>query len=201
MAGIPLTKILTTEERQKQIRAAVRESETLGSIARLARPEDTTILTELLSDPGISGPIYLLPKMINESSVAGFIDQHLEERERGEGLLTITVDERGLVTAYHDIQFWPQWSACELSGAIRTDRQSSGQGGAGAKASFDWLFNEIGVDLICETAALTNVRTGRLLERIGFRYMGEVQSELPEGGTRPSRYWELDRASWDKQYH
>jgi len=108
----------------------------------------------------------------------------------------ISVDDRGEAHGYHDFQFWPQWSACELGGAIRADRQSAGQGSTGAMAAFNWLFEVIGVDLICETAALDNVRTARLLERIGFSYKGEIESKLPGGGLRPSRYWELGKADW-----
>ncbi|MCG8432600.1 MAG: GNAT family N-acetyltransferase, partial [Gammaproteobacteria bacterium] len=104
--------------------------------------------------------------------------------------------EDGSVSSYHDFKFWPQWAACELGGAIRQDRQNKGQGGTGAAMAFSWLFDVIGVDLICETAALDNLRTARLLERIGFIYKGEIESRLPGGGVRPSRYWELEIGHW-----
>ena len=62
--------------------------------------------------------------------------------------------------------------------------------------AFDWLFEIIGVDLICETAALDNIRTARLLERLGFVEKGVIESELVGGETRPSRYWEMSNTAW-----
>lgn len=64
---------------------------------------------------------------------------------------------------------------------------------------FNWLFDTVGVDLICETAALDNIRTARLLESIGFKFMGEINSQLANGEQRPSLYWELSKADWHQQ--
>lgn len=108
----------------------------------------------------------------------------------------ISTDEDGRASAYHDIKIWPQWAACELSGAIRRDRQNTGHGSSGATIAFRWLFEVIGIDLICETAALDNVRTARLLEKIGFIFRGKINSKLSGGGLRPSLYWELERENW-----
>lgn len=165
-------------------------------MAHVARESDTAALTEMLSDPQISQPIYTLPTKINHQTVAAFIAQHLDERERGEGLLMVGTDAESRATAYYDIQVWPEWAACELGGAVSSKYQNSGRGGSGALEAFTWLFEVIGVDLICETAALDNVRTARLLDRIGFTYMGEIESRLPNGGLRPSRYWELSKTRW-----
>jgi len=196
MAELPLTRIAVNTKKQASIRDAVSKAEILAGTAHVAREKDVDALTALLADPQISEPIYTLPSLINHDTVATFVDRHLDERKRGEGLLMISNDESGAATGYHDIQFWPQWAACELGGAIRSDRQNTGQGGAGAGAAFDWLFQVIGVDLICETAALDNVRTARLLERLGFTYKGEIESKLFDGGLRPSRYWELNKTDW-----
>tara|TARA_B100001079_G_scaffold180110_1_gene154871 strand:+ start:166 stop:801 length:636 start_codon:yes stop_codon:yes gene_type:complete len=196
MTAIPLTRNKASRKKEFQIRAAVRKAETIPELACLARENDVNTLTSLLQDPLISTPIYTLPEQINRNTVANFIERHLLEREDGEGLLMISTDEGGKVSAYHDIKIWPQWAACELGGAIRHDRQSTGQGSSGATIAFRWLFEVIGVDLICETAALDNVRTARLLERIGFTFRGEISSELPSGGLRPSLYWELERKNW-----
>lgn len=196
MAELPITRVAASTEKQNVIRNAVSRVESLAGIARLAREQDVDALTALLADPHISGRIYTLPGVINHDTIATFIDQHLAERKRGEGLLMVSIDEDGVASGYHDIQFWPQWAACELGGAIRRERQNTGQGGAGAAAVFTWLFEVIGVELICETAALDNVRTARLLGRLGFTDKGEIASTLPDGGTRPSRYWELSKAEW-----
>lgn len=199
MTDMPLTRTAASEERRAEICAAVRKAENLSDIARLASGKDVNPLTAFLADPKISGSIYTLPREINHNTVAAFIDRHLDERERGKGLLMVSTDANGMIDAYHDIQFWPQWAACELGGAIRRDRQNRGQGSADAMTAFNWLFDVIGVHLICETAALDNFRTARLLERIGFAYKGQIKSRLPGGGFRPSRYWELSKADWLKR--
>lgn len=197
--AIPRTRNLVSEERQQAIREAVQRCRGIPQLSRVVTEDDVHRLTDLFSDPSLSAPIYTLPTVINHETVAAFIDKHLAEQRLGEGLLMINVDDNDRAVGYYDVQVWPQWAACELGGAIRGDRQNSGQGSAGALTTFNWLFDALGVDLICETAALDNIRTARLLERIGFKYMGEIESVLPDGGTRPSRYWEMSKQDWVEQ--
>ncbi|VAW02269.1 hypothetical protein MNBD_ALPHA05-314 [hydrothermal vent metagenome] len=194
MTKIPLTRRQASAEHAEAIRNAVRTAETMPCRAHVATQANTDALTALLIDPQISDPIYSLPKPITRNAVSAFIDRHQQERARGEGLLMIVDDGEKAAAGYYDIQFWPEWAACELGGAIRPDRQGAHTGMDGAASAFDWLFDEIGVDLICETAARNNVRTAKLLEHIGFRYLGEIESETPGGGVRPSHYWEMTRA-------
>ena len=126
MAELPLTRVAVDTEKQAYIRDAVSKAENLAGIAHIARDKDVDALTALLADPQISEPIYTLPSLINHDTVAAFIDRHLDERKRGEGLLMVGTDESGVASAYHDIRIWPQWAACELGGAMRRDRQNTG---------------------------------------------------------------------------
>lgn len=194
MARIPLTRRPATAQKQTAIQNAVSKATEIPGLTRIASLTDADALTDLLCDPEISAPIYTLPKPISRKTVEQFIAQHIEERASGKGLLLISMDDENAVAAYHNIQFWPQWAACELGGAIRTDRQ--GAGVEGAATSFNWLFDVIGVDLICETAALDNHRTARLLERLGFVFQGQIESEIPGGGARPSKCWEMTKDAW-----
>lgn len=200
MTRIPLTRIEAAPAKTQAIRAAVRGvAFPAEGGRRLAALEDAPAFHNLIADRRVSDPIYTLPKPATLEAARAFIARHIEEHERGEGLLILDFDEAGILAGYHDIQIWPEWAAAELGGAIRPDRQGAGMGGAGAAMAFDWLFGAIGVDLICETAALDNVRTRRLLDHLGFRFMGEIESELPGGGVRPSLYWELERGDWAKR--
>jgi len=192
MSEIPLTRKSVTKDHESAIRDRVRNAVSFEGLFRLASVEDTAALTRFLSDPAISQPIYTLPEHIDEDTTRIFIQEHLEERERGEGLLMIGHQGTGFIEAYYDFQIWPQWSTGKLGGAIHKDLQSSGRGGADAKRIFSWMFEYIGVDLICETCAVDNLRSARLLKKIGFSMKGKILSELPEGGTRPSLYWELE---------
>jgi RimJ/RimL family protein N-acetyltransferase len=60
------------------------------------------------------------------------------------------------------------------------------------------MFQALGLDLICSTASLDNVRTARLLDHLGFERMGEVESKRPDGSTRASLVWEVSREAWFK---
>jgi RimJ/RimL family protein N-acetyltransferase len=197
MTAIPLTRISASPEKAAAIRNSVRSVFLpTDGIRRLARACDAPSFYALIADPRVSDPIYTLPKPRTVEAAHDFIVRHIEEQARGDGMLIFDFDDRGALAGYHDIKVWPEWAACELGGAVRPDRQGGGRGTAGAAKAFDWLFNAIGVELVCETAALDNIRTRKLLERLGFRLIGEIESELPGGGVRPSLYFELTKAEW-----
>lgn len=193
--ALPLTRIAAAPETVAAIRAAVRAATQMGD-SRLARTSDAAALHALLSDPLVFAPIYSLPRPLTPDSVSGFIDQHLAEREAGAGLLFVREGEGGEILGYSDVQVWPDWAAGELGGALHPSLHGKGSGGRGAAASFAWMFETLGLDLLCETAALTNVPTQRLLDGLGFRRMGEVTSVRPDGTTRASLVWEMTRSEW-----
>ena len=70
----------------------------------------------------------------------------------------------------------------------------------GAAESFGWMFEALGLGLICETAALDNVATQRLLDGLGFRRMGEVTSLRSDGTSRASLVWEMTRSEWEGRH-
>ncbi len=192
---LPLTRIAASPGEAEAIRAAVRVQSVMGD-SRLAELGDAPGLFALLSDPLVHAPIYTLPRPLTEASVEAFIAGHLEERAAGEGLLFVREGEGGQVMGYSDVQVWPQWRAGELGGALHPSLHGKGAGGRGAAASFAWMFEALELDLICETAALTNVPTQRMLDGLGFRRMGETLSTRPDGTTRASLVWEVTRAEW-----
>lgn len=153
-------------------------------------------LLEFLSDPSIHAPIYSLPKPLSFAAIEAFINDHLEQRARGDGLLFVRPDEAGRIMGYSDIQVWPQWAAGELGGAIRPDKQGQGEGIKGAAASFTWMFEALNLNLICETAAVDNIRTAKLLDHLGFDRRGQIVSTGSDGTKRPSLVWEISRQQW-----
>lgn len=200
MAGqLPLTRNAVSPGTAEAIRAAVCAATQMGG-SRLARLEDALGLFALLSDPLVHAPIYTLPRPLTEASVAAFIAMHLEERAAGEGLLFVREGEDGQVMGYSDVQVWPDWGAGELGGALHPSLHGKGAGGRGAAASFAWMFEALGLDLLCETAALDNVATQRMLDGLGFRRMGQTLSTRPDGTTRASLVWEMTRAEWAAQH-
>lgn len=203
MSELPLTRDQISHSRQEEIRAAVRQATGIAfseAPSRLATEADASALYEFLSDPAIHAPIYNLPTPLSEASVRSFILRKLEQREQGTGLLFLRFDEHGAVIGYSEFDIWPQWGAGDLGGALRRDQQGQRAGVRGAAQTFSWMFDTLHLERIVATAALDNVRTARLLDGLGFERKGEIISRRPDGGTRPSRVWEISHESWQAKH-
>ncbi len=198
MSAPPKTVLDVDPAEAEAIRVAVRRADpgTLDEGRVLANAVDAQALTELLSDERVSGPIYDLPRPIDLDSINRWIEVNAAARSRGEGILMVTRDRDGAVSGYSKVTVWPERSAAELAGAIRADRQNSGQGGAGAWRTIHWIFETLGVRLICLTAAMDNIRSARLIEAMGFVRMGERTAVAEDGTQRQSLYWEMTRDAW-----
>lgn len=198
MSASPKTVLDATEEEAQAIRAAVRgcDPATLGPGRALAEMKHVAGLVELLSDARVSGPIYDLPRPITPDSITRWVAEHQARHLAGEGLLFVTLDAHGKVAGYSQVEVWPDHASAELAGALRADLQNSGQGGAGMARTFGWIFETLGVRLMCLTSALDNVRAQKGIDAAGFRRMGERDCVRPDGSVRPSIYWELTRDEW-----
>lgn len=199
MADIPKTRIAVSEVEADRLREFVRQSELMnGRIAgaRVAGRKDAAALAGLLAHESIGPKIYTMPSPINEATMAIFIEDHLLQRARGDGILFVSFNGAGEATAYFDVELWPQWSIAKFGGAVKAQRQGRGFGGACGLAAVEWCFGQLGVNRICETTAKDNDRSIQLLSRLGFVQMGEVLAVKPDGSTRPSLYWELEREAW-----
>lgn len=110
-----------------------------------------------------------------------------------------TPDEDGRPITYSRFTIWRERAAAEIASAYRADGQSAGLGKSGAAVSFDWMFRELGMKLICVTAAPDNARSARVIRAAGFRAMGEREGIRPDGSIRRSRYWEMTREEWERR--
>ena len=199
MADIPKTRVAVAADEAQRLREFVRRAEFMnGRIAgaRVARREDAAALASLLAHESIGPRIYTMPNPINAETMTAFIEDHLMQRARGEGILFASFNGAGEATAYFDVELWPQWSVAKFGGAVKAERQGRGFGGACGLAAVEWCFDQLGVTRICETTARDNDRSIRLLSRLGFIQMGEVISVRPDGSTRPSIYWEMSQDDW-----
>lgn len=201
---IPFSRNRVSTEQERRIRSFVRDANSLpteNASSRIAVEDDASLFHAFLSDPQISAPIYTLPRPLTVGAVEQFILQHSEEQANGEGLLFLNFNSTGEIGGYQDICIWPQWAAGELGGAVHPDRQGERKGIEGAKLGFVWMFDVLGLDLICETAALDNHRTARLLDGMGFERMGETLSKRDDGTTRASLVWEISKEQWGLRHH
>jgi len=198
MSAPPITVLKVSAEEDAAIRAAVRgvSDASLAIGRRIARREDTSALTELLADPAVSGPIYDIPRPIDEAHIGAWIETSLALQAAGECLLLLNLTQDGAVVGYSRVTVWPDRSAAELAGAMAASHQGGGQGQAGAWRMFGWIFDTLGVRMMGLTAALDNVRSAKLIDAAGFVRMGERDSMRPDGTVRRSLYWEMTREEW-----
>jgi RimJ/RimL family protein N-acetyltransferase len=202
MSSPPKTVLQVGDDEAAAIREAVRHADpaSLGLGRAHAELKHVPGLLELLLDEQVSGPIYDLPRPFSIDSVTRWVAEHQARRLAGEGLLFVTLDEHGKVAGYSDITVWPERASAELAGAIRGDLQNQGQGARGMSKSFDWIFETLGVRLMCLTAALDNVRSQKGIDAAGFRRMGERTVTRPDGTTRASVYWEMTKDEWVRRH-
>jgi RimJ/RimL family protein N-acetyltransferase len=62
--------------------------------------------------------------------------------------------------------------------------------------SFGWIFETLGVRLMCLTAAMDNIRVQKGIDAAGFTRMGERDAVRPDSTIRRSIYWEMTRDDW-----
>jgi len=202
MSTPPKTVLQVDDEEADAIRDAVRGADpaSLGMGRAHAELKHVPGLLELFLDERVSGPIYDLPRPFSLDSVTRWVAERQARHLAGEGLLLVTLDDHGKVAGYSDITVWPERASAELAGAIRADLQNQGQGGRGMAKTFDWIFQTLGVRLMCLTAALDNVRSQKGIDAAGFRRMGERTVTRPDGATRASVYWEMTRDEWVRRH-
>lgn len=202
MSAPPKTVIEASHDEAEAIRHAVRTVDVsdLGPGRRRAELKHVPGLVALLSDPAVSGPIYDLPRPITEESVTRWVAENQAQALAGEALLIVNLDAEGAVAGYSRITLWPEHASAELAGAVRADLQGRGQGGVGMAHTFGWIFETLGVRLMCLTTALDNVRAQKGIDASGFRRMGERDAVRPDGTTRRSFYWELTRDEWRQRH-
>lgn len=199
LVATPVTRIPTSPERARAIRNAVRTATFMATdneASRLATIDDARLFYDFLKDPAVHAPIYTLPTVLTPASITAFIEQRSEARAAGTGLLFFNFDASGNLGGYTDVTVWPHWAAGELGGAVHPARQGQRKGIEGARLGFTWMFEALGLDVICETAAVGNVRTARLLDSLGFRRMGETLSTYDDGRKRASLVWEVTKDEW-----
>lgn len=198
MSAPPDTVLEVSAEEAGAIRTAVLAADlaTLGPGRSLAGPADAADLLTFLLDPEVSDAIYDLPRPFTLDSVGVWIAESEALRLEGRRLLILTRDETGVIVGYSCVSVWPDRSAAELAGALARSRQSGGQGGAGALHTFGWIFDTLGVRMMCLTAALDNVRSAKLIDAAGFVRMGKREAVRPDGTTRTSIYWEVTADQW-----
>lgn len=202
MSAPPKTVINAAPAEAEALRERVRTVDlaTLGPRRERAELKHVPGLVALLSDARVAGPIYDLPRPITHDSVTRWVAESQAQALAGEAILMVTLDEAGDVAGYSKVTVWPDHLSAELAGAVRADLQNSGRGGAGMAHTFGWIFETLGVELMCLTAALDNVRVQKGIDAAGFVRMGERDAVRADGTVRKSVYWEMTRDQWRRRH-
>jgi RimJ/RimL family protein N-acetyltransferase len=198
----PKTVIHASDDEAEAIRAAVRTASLEGLPGRRERAELKHVpgLVALLAAPEVSDWIYDLPKPVDAASVTRWVVENQAQMLAGEALLIVNLDAAGKIAGYSRVTVWPEHASAELAGGVRADLQNSGGGGAGMARMFGWIFETLGVRLMCLTAALDNVRVQKGIDGAGFVRMGERDAVRPDGSVRKSVYWEMTRDQWRQRH-
>lgn len=168
----------------------------LGGPRKLLTADVISQLYDLVRDPAVSEPIYVIAKPVTLASVTAWARDMLAAHDRGEGATFLTYDESGSVAGFSEFLLWPDFAAGEIGGAIRADLHGGGAGAAGFARGTEWLFETIGLDRIALTAAIDNLRSQRMIDRLGYIRQGECDCRCPDGTHRRSVWWELTREEW-----
>ncbi|MBL8771459.1 MAG: GNAT family N-acetyltransferase [Phenylobacterium sp.] len=202
MSAPPKTVIHASREEAEAIRQAVRTADVAALPGRRERAEMKHVpgLVALLADERVSGWIYDLPKPVTPESVTRWVAENQARMQAGEALLIVNLDEAGQVAGYSHVAVWPEHASAELAGGVRADLQNSGTGSAGMARMFGWIFETLGVRLMCLTAALDNLRVQKGIDAAGFVRMGERDAVRPDGTIRRSVYWEMTRDQWRRRH-
>ncbi len=193
----PKTKLKISAKEAGRIRRAVQSVRKIdggNGNSLLVEPRHAGEILELLKDERVSGDVYTLPRPFSIASITAWIEDHQVQARAGEGLLLYGRDDDGEIMSITDFQFWPKWSACEFGGVIAYAHQNQSLGTKGITFMCDFAFTTIGVQLITLTTSLDNIRSQKIIEHLGFKQMGEVDSVRPDGSVRRSLYWEKLRA-------
>lgn len=200
MSAPPKTLIKASHDEAQAIREAVRNAD-VAALGRVrAELKHVAGLTALLADQRASGPIDDLPRPTTADSIQRWVAENQAQALAGEALLLVSLDAAGEVAGYSRISVWPERSSAELAGAVRADLQGRGEGGGGLAHTLGWIFETLGVRLMCLTAALDNLGSQKAIEAAGFRRMGEREAVRADGATRRSAYWELTRDEWRQRH-
>lgn len=128
---IPKTRACIPHEEARRLRDFVRTAEFMnGRIAgaRVAGRQDAATRAGVLGHESIGPRIYTMPNPITTETMAVFIEDHLLQRARGDGILFVSFNDPGEATAYFDVELWPEWSICKFGGAVKAERQGRGCG-------------------------------------------------------------------------
>ncbi len=171
---------------------------------RCWRDEDRASFAALNADPTV---MEHFPSTLSRAESDALVDR-IENglAERGWGLWAVEVRNTGsfigfvgLNPATFDAPFTP---AVEVGWRLASGHWGRGYATEGARAALDYGFAELGLEEMVSFTTVANLRSRRVMERLGMRHNPADDFEnptVPEGHPiRPHALYRLDRESWKR---
>jgi ribosomal-protein-alanine N-acetyltransferase len=182
----------------------VAELDTARLRLRRWRDEDRTPFAALNADPAVMEHFPAALSRAESDALVDRIEAGLDER--GWGLWAVEVRESGsfigfagLNPATFEAPFTP---AVEVGWRLARDHWGNGYATEGARAALGFGFNELRLDEIVSFTTHQNLRSRRVMERLGMHRDPADDFDnptVPEGSPiRPHVLYRLDRESWSR---
>lgn len=146
------------------------EIETERLLLRQWRSEDLRQVTEMNQDPKVME--FISPPLSEDQSKAMIQRAHKSWEENGYGRFAVEVLETGSVIGFIglastriDAHFTP---AVEIGWRLSAREWGLGYATEGATAVIDFAFNNLALDEIVSFTSATNLRSRRVMEKLGF---------------------------------
>lgn len=161
-------------------------------VLRPTQPSDAPRFAQIQSNWNVTRMLRMAPWPVVESEMAAWVATHAEEWAAGtayrfaverDGEVIGVCDLDDIDGDYGEIGYWydePHWGGGFASEA--------------AQALVRFAMDEVGLDRLVAGHAADNPASGRVLERVGFRFRAEItRYSRPHGEDRPYRTYTLLR--------
>jgi RimJ/RimL family protein N-acetyltransferase len=176
------------------------ELETPRLWLRRWRPEDLEPFAALNADPEVMEhfPSALSPE--ETAAAVGRVEKHFESR--GFGFWAVEIPGRapfigfiGLAVPAFEASFTP---CVEIGWRLARPWWGQGLATEGARAALRYGFDRLGLPEIVSFTVPGNVRSRRVMEKLGFRYSGDFEHPRiePENPLRRHVLYRLSQAEW-----
>lgn len=126
-------------------------------------------------DPDIFADMELYEKNRDLAYDPAKVDALFDRREAEEGSVAFAVMLGGAVIGEVGLRhFSPETKECELSIHMQNDAvKNRGYGTRAEQLAVDYAFDVLGAERVVADSIIKNVRSRHVLEKLGFKYLGE----------------------------
>lgn len=175
------------------------EIETERLILRPYRRDDIDDLVQLLADYDVSRYLAQVPYPYTRADAEAWIDRVRDRIMDGRNAV-FAVGLRTGARLIGALGLHPTEAGAELGYWLGKAYWDQGYASEAVRAVVDFGFTHTPTPLIHAAAHLENRASSRVLEKAGFRYVGDQIRHTPVRGDFPSHRYELTRGDWERKH-